>query len=179
MFFCSCAIEYTAGIWGSTFLVNTKGLTVENAAKCITFYYFGMTAGRLLSGLAANKISSWRLIHIGQSILIVAIILFMFPLPATVSAIALFLIGLGNSPAFPNLIHLTPKNFGKDISQSVMGTQMAASYIGITLIPPLYGLLAQYVGVAVFPYFLLLIFIAMILSMCYLISILKKQNRYI
>lgn len=178
MFFSSCAIEYTAGIWGSTFLVNTRGLTVDKAAKCITFYYVGMTAGRLLSGLTANKITSWRLIHIGQVILVVAIILFMLPLPTTVSVAALFLTGLGNSPAFPNLIHLTPKNFGKNISQSMMGTQMASSYIGITLMPPLFGMLVQYVGVAVFPYFLLLMFFVMILSMCCLISILKKQDRY-
>ena len=178
MFFSSCAIEYTVGIWGSTFLINTKGLTVDKAAGCITLYYVGMTAGRLLSGLTANKITSWSLIHIGQSVLIVAIILFMLPLPAPVSVAALFLTGLGNSPAFPNLIHLTPKSFGKSISQSMMGAQMASSYIGITLMPPLFGMLVQYVGVTIFPYFLLLMFLAMISSMCCLIPILKKQNRY-
>lgn len=178
MFSCSCAIEYTAGVWGSTFLVNAKGLNIETAAKCITFYYIGMTTGRFLSGLVSNKITSWSLIHIGQVILLMAIILFILPLPSLFSVAALFMVGLGNSPAFPNLIHLTPKNFGEDVSQSVMGTQMASSYIGVTLIPPLFGILAQHVGITVFPYFLLLIFVVMIMSMLSLMSTLKKQNRY-
>lgn len=178
MFFSSCAIEYTAGVWGSTFLVNTKGLTVDDAAKCVTFYYIGMTAGRLLSGLTANKITSWKLIHIGQGFLLVAIILFMLPLPAPVSVAALFLTGFGNSPAFPNLIHLTPRNFGKNMSQSMMGAQMASSYIGITLIPPFFGILVQYIGTNIFPYFLFLLFFVMMFSMSRLISILKKQGRY-
>ncbi|MNO39481.1 putative transporter [compost metagenome] len=174
----SCAIEYTAGLWGSTFLVQTKGLSVESAAKCLTLYYVGMTAGRLLASLAANKLTSWKLIHIGRSILVLAIVVLMLPLPAIVSAAALFLVGLGNAPIFPNLIHLTPKNFGKEISQSMMGAQMAASYVGITLMPPLFGLLAQTLGVNMFPYYLMVLFAVMILSMARLTAILKKQNQY-
>ena len=36
MFFGSCALEYTAGIWGSTFLVNCRGMAVE-AAACLLY----------------------------------------------------------------------------------------------------------------------------------------------
>lgn len=174
----SCAIEYTAGIWGSTFLVHTKGLSAESAAKCLTLYYVGMAAGRLLASLAANKLTSWKLIHIGQSILVAAIVVLMLPLPAVVSAAALFLVGLGNAPIFPNLLHLTPTNFGKEISQSMMGAQMAASYVGITLMPPLFGLLAQSLGVDIFPYYLMILFLVMMLSMVRLTALLKKQNLY-
>ncbi|WP_020434199.1 MFS transporter, partial [Paenibacillus riograndensis] len=123
----SCAIEYTAGIWGSTFLVNTKGLTAENAAKCLALYYIGLATGRLLAGLAATRLSSWKLIYIGQSVLITAIFMLMLPLPTSVSVGALLLIGLGNAPIFPNILHLTPQNFGKEYSQSMMGAQMAVS----------------------------------------------------
>lgn len=42
MFIGSCAVEYICGAWGSTFLVNSRGMVVENAAKAITFYYMGM-----------------------------------------------------------------------------------------------------------------------------------------
>ncbi|MCM3703254.1 sugar MFS transporter [Paenibacillus macerans] len=174
----SCAIEYTAGIWGSTFLVHTKGLSAESAAKCITLYYVGMAAGRLLSALLADKLTSWKLIHIGQSILVAAIVVLMLPLPAAVSTAALFLVGLGNAPIFPNLLHLTPKNFGKELSQSMMGAQMAASYVGITLMPPLFGLLAQTLGVNMFPYYLMVLFAVMILSMARLTAISKKQKQY-
>lgn len=174
----SCAIEYTAGVWGSTFLVYTKGLSAESAAKSLTLYYVGMAAGRLLSGLLADKLTSWKLIHIGQSILVAAIVVLMLPLPTAVSAAALFLVGLGNAPIFPNLLHLTPKNFGKEISQSMMGAQMAVSYVGIALMPPLFGLMAQTLGVSMFPYYLMVLFAVMFLSMARLTAILKKQNSY-
>ncbi|WP_326094598.1 MFS transporter [Paenibacillus lautus] len=122
--------------------------------------------------------TSWKLIHIGQSILVAAIVVLMLPLPAVVSAAALFMVGLGNAPIFPNLLHLTPKNFGKEISQSMMGAQKAASYVGITLMPPLFGLLAQSLGVNIFPYYLMILFLVMIMSMVRLTASLKKQNLY-
>ncbi|QQZ61184.1 MFS transporter [Paenibacillus sonchi] len=177
-FISSCAIETTAGIWGSTFLVHTKGLSVESAAKYLTLYYIGMTAGRLLSGLLADKLSSWKLIHIGQSILAAALITLMLPIQSEFSAFALFMVGFGIAPIFPNLTHLTPANFGKDISQSMMGAQMAASYVGITIMPPLFGLLAQGIGMKLFPYYLAALFVIMILSITTLIRRLKKQNLY-
>ncbi|GJM68549.1 hypothetical protein HMSSN036_07650 [Paenibacillus macerans] len=73
---------------------------------------------------------------------------------------------------------MTPKNFGKEISQSMMGAQMAVSYVGIALMPPLFGLLAQTLGVSMFPYYLMVLFAAMFLSMARLTAILKKQNSY-
>lgn len=60
----------------------------------------------------------------------------------------------------------------------MMGTQMAASYVGIALMPPLFGLLGQSLGLNVFPYFLMLLFVVMILSMSRLMVVLKKQNLY-
>lgn len=177
VFIGSCAIEYTCGIWGSTFLVNTKGISIESAAKMITFYYIGMALGRFLSGILANKLSSWKLIEIGQTITLGAILLLFLPLPSAIAGVGLFLIGIGNGPVFPNLIHLTPENFGKNMSQSVMGIQMAASYIGIMLMPPLFGLLAQNISVGLFPYYLLIMFGIMIGAEYRLIRMLNKESK--
>ena len=90
--------------------------------------------------------------------LFVALVLFVLPLPVFVATVALFFIGLGCGPVFPNLTHLTPQNFGEDISQSVIGVQQASSYTGIMLMPWLFGVLAQAVSAAIFPYYLLLLF---------------------
>lgn len=178
VFIGSCAIEYTCNTWGSTYLVDIKGMAVDEAAGVITFYYVGMTLGRFLSGVLANRLSSWNLIHIGQGIVLVAVILLLLPLPVPVAVAALFLVGLGNGPVFPNLVHLTPKNFGSDISQSVMGTQMAAASTGIMLMPPIFGVLVQAVGIGLFPYFLTLMFVLMAGCTLLLVRCLKKQGRY-
>lgn len=175
IFIGSCAIECTCGTWGSTFLVNSKGMSVDHAAKIITLYYVGMALGRFLSGILAARLSSWKLIHLGQTITIFAILLLFLPLPSTIAAAGLFFIGLGNSPIFPNLIHLTPENFGKDISQSVMGMQMAASYAGIMLIPPIFGLWAQKTGTDIFPLYLLIMLVVMLFGTYSMLNFLKKR----
>ena len=174
----SCALEYTCGVWGSTFLVDAKGMIADHAAQAITFYYAGMALGRFLAGVLAGKLSSWRLIQTGQAITLAAIVLLLLPLPSAAACTGLFLVGLGNGPLFPNLIHLTPSNFSRESSQSVMGVQMAASYMGIMLLPPLFGLLAQGAGVKWFPFFLLAMYVIMLLATLLLIQKLKKQNRY-
>lgn len=166
-FFGSCGLEYTCGVWGSTFLVISRGLPADIAAFLITFYYVGMALGRFLSGILSISINSTRIIKLGQAITLAAIIIIVLPFPAYVSGIALFMIGLGNGPVFPNMLHLTPENFGKDISQSVMGVQMAAAYFGIMLSPALFGLISQNISASLFPYYLLIMFAIMVIGGSY------------
>ena len=106
----------------------------------------------------AKKLSRWQIIGSATGVLLGAIIMFILPVSIMVTSIALFFIGLGIGPIFPNLTHLTPENFGKDISQSVMGVQQASAYIGIMIMPWLFGMLAQVCSTKIFPCYLLVIF---------------------
>lgn len=164
LFVISCAIEYTAGAWGSTYLVEAKGLPAENAAEVVLFYYIGMTVGRLLSGILATRLTCWKIIRIGVVVLGAAVVILLLPIPTVVIAIALFMIGLGNGPMFPNFTYLAPLNFGEDLSQSVIGTQMAASSLGIMVVPAFCGLLGQTFGMGVFPIYLTALFVLMVLG---------------
>lgn len=157
-FFSYCAMELCAGSWSSTYFVNIKGLSSDKAAQIAMLFYIGLASGRFLSGVVAQKIGRWRIIRIATLILFGAIIMFILPLPVPVAAFALFFIGLGCGPVFPNLTHLTPENFGADISQSVIGVQQASSYTGIMLMPWLFGILAQTISSALFPFYLLFLF---------------------
>lgn len=161
LFISSCAIECTCGGWGSTFLVEYKHMPAGQAAGIITFYYAGMALGRFLSGVLAVWLDNWQIIKIGQCILGVALCVLFLPGSPYISAAALFMVGLGNGPLFPNFNYLTPQNFGKDISQSVMGTQMAASYIGIMLAPALCGMLGQHISMGIFPFYLMTFYLVM------------------
>lgn len=162
VFITSCGIEYTCGSWGSTFLVEYRNLPFDTAARIIMFYYIGMTLGRFISGLLSCVLHSWQIIRIGQCLLGISILFLIIPAPPFFAAVGLFLIGLGNGPLFPNLNYLTPQNFGADVSPSVMGIQMAASYIGIMLVPALFGFLGQALSPGIFPFYLLLFYIGMI-----------------
>ncbi len=162
LFIASCAIECTCGGWGSTFLVEYKHLPSEKAAQIIMIYYIGMTLGRFLSGVLAAKLHSWKIIKLGQIVLGLALLLLILPGGVYLCAAGMFLIGLGNGPLFPNFNYLTPENFGSDISQSVIGIQMASAYIGIMIAPAVCGLLGQVFGMVIFPYYLILFYAIMI-----------------
>ena len=178
LFASSCAIECTCGAWSSTFLVESKGFSADVAAKTVAMYFVGLTLGRFLSGVLSSKISSWNLIKSGLIIVFSAIIVLLLPLKSTFAALGLFLLGLGIGPVYPNIMHLTPKNFGKDVSQSIIGLQMAVAYTGITAVPPIFGFLAQKFGMKLFAPFMLVLFVILAISTLFLICGLKKQNRY-
>ena len=178
VFLFSCAVELTSGSWSTTFFVEAKNIAPENAARVSILFYVGLTLGRLFSGILVEKFGAWKLIWSSNVIILIAIIGMMLPLPIGACAISLFLIGLGVGPLFPNLTYLTPINFGKEISLSVMGLQSAFSYIGIMMMPPLFGILADKCSTAIFPYYLLLLFLLYMYSIFMLVNRLKKQEKY-
>lgn len=164
VFFSSCAIESACLVWGSTFLVNARGMSAASAAGLFTFYYVGMAAGRFLSGILAEKYSSWTIIRIGQTVALAAILLLLIPYSGILAIVGFSCLGLGNGVVFPNMTYLTPRNFGTDISQSVIGTQMAFSNTGILLSPPFFGFLEGQFGITCFAPFLLCLCMIMLLS---------------
>lgn len=153
VFLGSCAIEYTCGVWGSTFLVNAKGMAVDAAAKILTLYYAGMASGRFLSGILAYRLHSTQIIRAGQRLMFFAVILLVLPLPPYAAGAAFFLIGFGNAPVFPNMLHLTPELFGAEKSQTVIGIEMSASYTSILLAPVVFGWIAQQMQIRIFPFY--------------------------
>ena len=177
LFIASCAIECTCGGWGSTFLVEYKHLPAEKAAQIIMIYYIGMTLGRFLSGVLAAKLHSWKIIKLGQIVLGLALLLLILPGGVYLCALGMFLIGLGNGPLFPNFNYLTPENFGSDISQSIIGIQMASAYIGIMIAPALCGLLGQVFGMVIFPFYLILLYAIMIPVTIRIKTVLKRNAK--
>lgn len=161
IFIATCTIEATCGVWGSTFLVNSRFMTVANAAQGITFYYLGMFIGRFCSGIMNARLSSWTVIFIGHIFLLIGISLVFIPLQSFIVLMGLLLIGFGNSMMYPNFVFLTPINFGQKDSQSIMGIQMTASYVGTLCMAPIFGLIAQHYSTGLFPYFLLIAFLIM------------------
>lgn len=178
IFIGSCALELTAGSWGSTFLVEAKGMTIDAAAGTVLFYYLGIAAGRFLSGLLSVKLSPWKLILLGQGIAFAALVLLLCTGSVEAAATGLFLIGLGNSSVYPNLMHITPIIFGKDVSQSVMGTNMAAATIGVMVAPIVFGWLGQKFGLQLYPPYLVVMFVIMMAGTLSTLWKLKKRKRF-
>lgn len=161
-FFCYCAVEATAGLWGSSFLVFTKEISPDTAASWVSLYYFGITFGRFLSGFLTLRINNKNLIRLGQGLIVLGILLIAAASLDAILLIGFFLIGLGCAPIYPALLHDTPKNFGPEISQSMMGVQMACAYVGTTVMPPLFGFLGENLSMSLLPPYLMIITVLMI-----------------
>ncbi len=156
-----CAMEATAGLWASTYLVDAREIDLETAARFTALFYLGETVGRIANGFVSDRFGDRKMIRLGIVTAIFGGVLLLVPVNA-VSLIGLVVIGLGAAPIYPCIIHATPSNFGKENSQELVGLQMASAYTGSTLMPPLFGLIAQYAGVGLYPVYLLLFAVLML-----------------
>ena len=156
-FYCYCALEQTTGLWASSYLTLYKGVPAETAASYASMFFIGITAGRALNGFAAMKLNDVQMVRMGELIIACGVVVMFLPLGAGVSLAGLVIIGLGCAPVYPCLIHATPEHFGADRSQAVIGIQMACAYVGTSLMPPLFGLIAGHITVALLPVYLLVL----------------------
>lgn len=175
-FLAYCALEQTAGIWATTFLVDYKGIDSTTAAKFASFFYIGITAGRAFAGLFADKIGDKLLLRAGSAVIFIGILLVALPVKNTaVALVGLIVVGVGCAPIYPAIIHQTPNNFGKNASQSVIGLQMAFAYIGTTAMPPIFGLIAQHINVGLYSAYLLFFGILMVVMLELLNATVKRK----
>ena len=156
-FFCYSALEATAGMWAASYCTLVRGIDAETAARWASLFYVGITIGRGVCGFLTMKISDQNMIRLGQTLIAAGVVLILAPLGQGTLFAGLITVGLGCAPIYPSIIHETPVNFGRDVSMSMTGLQMATAYVGSCLMPPLFGLLAQYVTPTLYPWFLAVI----------------------
>ncbi len=161
-FFCYCALETTAGLWASSYLTLTRGVAADTAASFASLFYIGITAGRAACGFLTLKLSDTQMIRLGQGVLAVGVAALLVPGPQLLALAGLVLVGVGCAPIYPSIIHATPDHFGADRSQAVIGIQMASAYVGNLVMPPLFGLLANNITPALFPFYLLVLLVLMV-----------------
>lgn len=163
-FFCYCAIESTAGLWASSYLVDFKGVDKNTATAFASFFYLGITLGRFISGFVADRFGDRRMIRIGTGVLIAGAVLIAIPVSLPIfSLIGLVILGFGAAPIYPSVIHSTPENFGRQNSQALVGLQMASAYVGTLIAPPIFGLIAEHISISLYPFFILVFAIALLL----------------
>jgi fucose permease len=155
VFFLYCSIEATFGLWGASFLVFERGIDVDKAARLTSLYFLGITLGRFLSGFLTAHFTNRQLFFWGQGVIAIGLMLLFSAIFPMIIA-GFLLIGLGCAPIFPSLLHETPTHFGAEKSQTIMGMQMASAYVGITLMPFLFGKLATFTGNGALPAFLMI-----------------------
>lgn len=170
-FFCYCAVEQTTGLWASSYFVINRGLSNHTAASFVGLFYIGITGGRFLSGFIADKFGDKKMIRLGICGILIGVVFLLIPANQLFSSykmlkeifplIGLGFVGFGCAPIYPSVIHATPDNFGKENSQAIIGIQMAFAYMGVIIMPALFGIISQYITIAIFPIYIMLITLVM------------------
>lgn len=188
-FFFYCAIEQTIGLWSGSFMVYSLRIDAKLAASFVALFYFGITFGRFLAGIFSAKWKDEELILGGIAILFLGIVLLF---PAGLSSgkqlfgmelrqifviLSLLFMGLGCAPIYPAIIHSTPYNFGAENTSALIGKQMASAYIGSLSLPPVFGVLAKNFGTGLFPFYAVVLGIAMLYMYKQLLKKTKEAKR--
>jgi len=153
-------LEAVAGMWAASYCTLVRGLDATTAASWASLFYLGITVGRFFSGFLTMKFNDQQMIRLGQTLIAVGIALLLLP-GSAVLPVGLVVIGLGCAPIYPCIIHETPANFGKNLSMAMTGIQMAAAYVGVTMLSPFFGVLAQNIMMQLYPWALLAMLVLM------------------
>ncbi len=162
-FFCFCAIEQTAGLWASSYLIYQHGMEAERAVGFTALFYLGITVGRGINGFLAMKYKDEQMIRGGAVLMAVGVVILLFPLGQQVALVGIALIGLGSAPVYPCIIHSTPKNFGTSHSSAITGVQMASAYTGTLFMPAIFGIIGRSLGFVFYPIYIALLLLCMVI----------------
>ena len=146
-----CALEGSIGLWVASYLVMVRSIDTATAASIVAQFFMGITIGRLVSGFAAQWLTSENQIRIGQGLIAGGLIGLLVLDGAVAAGIAILLMGLGCAPIYPSIVALTPRRFGAKASQGLVSLQMACAYAGSMLVPPIFGIAAGAGGAALIP----------------------------
>ena len=112
-------------LWAASYLVSVRGTDGATAAAFASLFVLGITAGRFLTGLVAERIGDRMLVRGGFITVGVSVVLVGLPdMPSWLTLAGLVIAGLGSAPIYPAIIHSTPTTFGAHNSQAVSYTHL-------------------------------------------------------
>jgi fucose permease len=130
-----CGFEATVGLWAATYMYKIRGTGLEAAAGYASLFYFGITAGRLLSSILAKRFTAKLISNVGIAIALTGILMLFLPVSDGAAGAALFLIGLGAGPFYPGLMYRIPQISGEGNAIAATGLSMVFAYTGFTVFP--------------------------------------------
>lgn len=154
-FFCYCGLEQTIGQWAGSYFHDHMLASKNAAASLAGTYYMGITIGRFINGFLTVRYTDRILVRAGSFLIGIGLTLMLLPVGIYGAVVGVILAGLGSAPIYPCIIHSTPDIFGADKSQALIGVEMAIAYVGICVMPPVFGLIAEVLGAGCMPWVLL------------------------
>ena len=149
LFFVYTGLEATAGQWTYSLFTEARGLGAGAAGLWVTIYWAGLTAGRVVAGGLASRLSPDAMLRLGTLGALAGTLLVWWDPGMGAGLLGLAALGLALAPIYPTLIAETPARLGRAHATSAIGFQVAGAYLGVAVIPGLTGLLATHAGLSV------------------------------
>ncbi|MGH8066762.1 MAG: MFS transporter [Candidatus Entotheonellia bacterium] len=142
-------LEAAAGVWPYSLFTEARAIPASTAGMWVGVYWGGLTAGRLLSGLAVGFMPVRLLLRFCIVGIALGATLVWLHLADLLSFLGLALMGLSSAPVFPTLIATTPARLGDAHTANGVGFQIAAAVLGQSLLPAVLGVLARNLGLEI------------------------------
>jgi fucose permease len=154
LFFLYTGLEVTAGQWLYSLLTESRGIAPALAGVSVGLYWGGLTAGRVVFGIAANRFRRGALLRFATvSAPVAALALWWGPAPG-ITVAAATLLGFVLAPIYPLLISATPGRLGREYAAHAIGFQVSAAYLGAAALAGAAGIFAKAYGLEVLGPFL-------------------------
>src|SRR6185369_3513376 len=149
LFFIYTGIEAAAGTWAFSLFTEARKVPIITAGTWIGIYWGSLTVGRLLSGAAAEFVSTNKLVLFGIVGMAAGAALIWSNVTTQFGFVGLGLMGLASAPVFPSLIAATPGRLGPAHTANAVGFQIAGAVLGQSLLPAMIGMLARRLGLEI------------------------------
>jgi fucose permease len=155
LFFIYTGLEVTAGQWLYSLLTESRGFSPALAGTSVGLYWGGLTAGRVVFGLAAARFRSRSILRLATASAPVIALAIGWAPGQGVTVAAATLLGFVLAPIYPLLISATPDRLGRGYAAHAIGFQVSAAYLGAAALAGAAGIFAKAYGLEVIGPFLL------------------------
>lgn len=146
VFFLYSGVELAAAQWSYSLLVLGRGAPEATAGLAVALYWGGLTAGRVVFGLVADRVPPTPTLRLCLAgVALGALLFWLEPSPGLALA-GLVAMGVLLAPVFATLIALTPARVGAAHAGSAIGFQVAAAGLGGAALTAGVGTLAGGLG---------------------------------
>jgi fucose permease len=158
LFFMYVGGETALGTWIYTLLTESRGVDPTVAGFWAGSYWATFTVGRVVAGLFAKRAGVNLLVTGGLAGALLGAMLLVWNPSEAINLLAVALIGFSIAPIFPAMMSGTSQRVGDHFAVNTIGMQMAATGLGIAVIPSLMGVFARQVTLEVIPICLLIVY---------------------
>lgn len=162
IFFLYTGLEVAAGQWCYTVLTEARGVGATEAGAWTSAYWGGLLAGRIVLGMAVERVGQVRMLRLATLGAVLSAVLFALPgLP--IAGVALPLLSFSLASIYPGLMTETPRRVGAGLAPHAVGFQVSAATAGVAAVPSLAGVLSQRFGLAAVGWVLVACAVALLL----------------